>query len=98
MNERITRLKKGIEVEKYPLCIEKARLLTESYRKTEGEPTILRRAKALDHVLRNVTVFIEDDELHFQLKLRWLKMFFKYVTMPAHTFHSESKCIAISTV
>jgi len=63
MNERITRLKKGIEVEKYPLCIEKARLLTESYRQTEGEPTILRRAKALAHVLRNITIFIEDDEL-----------------------------------
>lgn len=31
------------------ICTERAELVTESYRKTEGEPRILRRAKALDH-------------------------------------------------
>ena len=63
MKKRIQHLKKSIEVEKYPLCIEKSRLLTESFRKTEGEPHIIRRAKALAHVLDHITIFIEADEL-----------------------------------
>jgi pyruvate formate-lyase/glycerol dehydratase family glycyl radical enzyme len=60
---RIERLRKGIDVDRYPLCIEKVRLLTESFKSTENEPMILRRAKALAHVLDNITIFIEDDQL-----------------------------------
>jgi pyruvate formate-lyase/glycerol dehydratase family glycyl radical enzyme len=63
MNQRINRLKQRLNVNKYPLCVEKVRLITESLRKTEGEPEILRRAKALAHFLENRTVFIEDDEM-----------------------------------
>jgi formate C-acetyltransferase len=40
------------------LNVERNRLLTESYKATEGEPMVLRRAKALSHVLRNMSVFI----------------------------------------
>jgi formate C-acetyltransferase len=63
MNSRIEKLKRTIDVDKYPLCIEKSRLLTESFKMTEGEPQVLRRAKALAHILDNITIFIEDDEL-----------------------------------
>jgi pyruvate formate-lyase/glycerol dehydratase family glycyl radical enzyme len=63
MNERITRLLESIAVDRYPLCIEKSRLMTESFRKTDGEPMILRRARALAHMLDNITIFIEDDQL-----------------------------------
>ena len=47
----------------FPLCLEKARLITESYRQTEGEPAIIRNAKAHAHVLENMPVIIGDDEL-----------------------------------
>ncbi|MFP3975694.1 MAG: glycyl radical protein [Dehalococcoidia bacterium] len=47
----------------FPLCTEKARLITESYRNTEGEPPIIRNAKAIAHVLENIPIWIEDDEL-----------------------------------
>lgn len=47
----------------FPLCIEKARLITESYRQTEGEPSILRHAKAYAHMLENIPVLIDKDEL-----------------------------------
>jgi formate C-acetyltransferase len=40
------------------LCLERARLVTESYKKTEGEPVVLRRAKAMANVLDNMTVWI----------------------------------------
>jgi formate C-acetyltransferase len=45
------------------LDLERAKLLTESYKETEGEPMILRRAKALAHILRHMTLFIRSGEL-----------------------------------
>ncbi|MEW6106918.1 MAG: pyruvate formate lyase family protein, partial [Bacillota bacterium] len=42
---------------------EKARYYTESWRTTEGLPTVIRRAKAFEHVLDNCTVLIQEDEL-----------------------------------
>jgi pyruvate formate-lyase/glycerol dehydratase family glycyl radical enzyme len=47
----------------FPLCIEKARLITESYKQTGGEPAIIRYAKAYSHMLENIPVLIDDDEL-----------------------------------
>ena len=63
MNTRIQKLRNSLEVERYPLCIKKSRLLTEAFKRTEGEQMVLRRAKALAHVLDNITIFIADDEL-----------------------------------
>lgn len=60
---RITRLVDHL-YEKMPV-IESARakLITESYRETEGEPVITRRAKAFAHILRNIPIIIRDEEL-----------------------------------
>lgn len=41
------------------ICVERPRLLTESYRMTEGEPMVIRRAKAIAHVLDNMTIFLQ---------------------------------------
>jgi pyruvate formate-lyase/glycerol dehydratase family glycyl radical enzyme len=45
------------------LCIERARLVTQSYRETEHEHILTRRAKAFDSIMRNMSVYILDDEL-----------------------------------
>ena len=63
MNQRVKKLKESLGVEKYPMCVEKARLVMEPYRQTEGESAILRRAKATAHYLDSKTIFIEDGEL-----------------------------------
>jgi len=39
---------------------ERARLVTQAYKATEGEPMSLRRAKAMAHYLDNMTVYIND--------------------------------------
>jgi len=44
------------------VCLERARLITESYRETEGEPMVTRRAKALKKILENMTIYIQDNE------------------------------------
>ena len=45
--------------------IESARaiLITESYKQTENEPMIIRRAKAYQHILENIPIIIRDQEL-----------------------------------
>lgn len=42
---------------------ERAILLTESYKETEAEPIITRRAKAFRHILENIPITIRDNEL-----------------------------------
>ena len=41
------------------ICVERPRLLTESYKETEGEPMVIRRGKAMAHILDNMTLFIQ---------------------------------------
>lgn len=41
----------------------RARLITESYKATEGENIMLRRAKAFEHILKNIPIVIRDEEL-----------------------------------
>lgn len=63
MNERVARMKESLRVNKYPLCVESFRLANESFDETAGEPTLLRRAKLHAHVLDNISIFIEPDDL-----------------------------------
>lgn len=60
------------------LCVERARLVTESYKETEGEPQIVRRSKALDKVLSEMTIFIQDEQMvvgNQASQLRWAPVF-----------------------
>lgn len=45
------------------ICIERGYLLTESYKETESEPPIIRRAKGLAKVLGGMTIGIDEGEL-----------------------------------
>ena len=47
----------------WTLDLERARLLTESYKQTEGEPMALRRAHALAHILEEMTLYIRPGEM-----------------------------------
>ncbi len=45
------------------ICAERAELITQSYKETEGLPMIIRRAKALEAILAKMTIRIQPDEL-----------------------------------
>ena len=45
------------------ICVERARYFTESFRRSEAEPLIIRRDRALANVLGKMTVFIKPGEL-----------------------------------
>ena len=63
MNERIEQLKQIIRPDKYTICTELARLITESWKETEGEPDVIRVAKAQANVLNKFPIFIQNGEL-----------------------------------
>ena len=45
------------------ICIERAKIVTESYKQSEGMPYIIRRASALKDLLEQMTIFIDEYEL-----------------------------------
>lgn len=45
------------------ISIDRARLLTESYKETEGEASVIRRAKAFKHVLENIPIYVPEGQL-----------------------------------
>lgn len=63
MNERIRNLKDHLFREKREISLERALLYTKSYKETEGEPTIIRRASATAYILDNVEIGIREGDL-----------------------------------
>jgi formate C-acetyltransferase len=61
--ERVRKLKVESVQARQDVCVERARYLTESYKKNQACPMIIRRAKALRGVLENINLFIEDKKL-----------------------------------
>lgn len=43
------------------VCVERAKFTTESYKEHVDKPMVLRRALCLENILKNMTIFIEDD-------------------------------------
>ena len=63
MTDRVKRMLDSLKVNKYPLCIESFKLANESLDETAGEAMLLRRAKLHAHVLDNISIFIEPEDL-----------------------------------
>lgn len=62
-SDRIPRLVAHLFEQMPQIEAERAVLLTESYRATEGEPLVLRRAKAFAHILEHLPITIRPEEL-----------------------------------
>ena len=62
-SERITKLVEDLYAKMPEIESARAVLITESYRRTEGEPIIIRRAKAFAHILENLPIVIRNQEL-----------------------------------
>lgn len=60
---RTCKLNGAMRSVKPSICIERAQLVTQSYRETEGMPAVLRRAYSLKYLLEHMTLRIEEDEL-----------------------------------
>jgi len=63
VTERTARLRDTLLKVTPKICSERARLLTESMKETEGQPMIIRRARGLEKILNDMPIFIRPDEL-----------------------------------
>jgi len=63
VTHRIERLRERLYRTPPEICVERARLYTESWQQTQGEPLAIRRARALAKVLDEMTVWVDDGEL-----------------------------------
>lgn len=63
VSERIKKLRADLLNPKREISLERALLYTESYKKSEGLSSVLRRAYATKHILENVEIDIDDNEL-----------------------------------
>ena len=61
--KRCQRLRKRVIGAQSHICLERAKIITRVYQQTEGEHILKRRAKALDAILKEMSVYILDDEL-----------------------------------
>ena len=61
--ERITRMVAHLYAKMPEIESARARLYTESFRQTEQEPMVVRKAKAFAHVLKNIPIIIRPEEL-----------------------------------
>ena len=70
-----------------PISLWRARLYTEAFKKTEGMPQPLRIAKSVENVVRNIPIYLDDEqmlagdpstwtsgsELHLENSVDWIK-------------------------
>ncbi|MBO6230059.1 MAG: glycyl radical protein [Ruminiclostridium sp.] len=62
-NKRAGRILAGFQGSRPVIDIERGKYFTESFRETEGQPLILRWAKALYNYAEHATVYVDDDQL-----------------------------------
>lgn len=62
-SDRIPKLIENLYAKMPEIESARAILITESYRQTENEPMVIRRAKAFAHILENIPIVIRDLEL-----------------------------------
>lgn len=61
--KRIHRFQKYMNERSATICPQRAEIITESFKQSEGEPIVIRRAKALDAILSQMDIYIEKDSL-----------------------------------
>lgn len=62
-HSRVFTLLERFEGQKPRIDVERALYFTQSMQQTEGQPLVLRWAKALMHIAQNISVYVQDDQL-----------------------------------
>lgn len=63
LTNRIAEMRENLRSQIPIICVERARLVTEFYKKPSMDPVPIRKAKMFKYILDNMTVYIKDPEL-----------------------------------
>lgn len=80
-SDRIYRLRENILDSKASVCTERAKIITEVYKRNEDKPVVIKRALAVKEILERMSIFISDGELivgNHSSKLRAAPIFPEY--------------------
>ena len=61
--DRLMRVQQKMTARIPTICPERAEIITQVFKNTEGEPIVIRRAKAMAEILKTMTIYIEEDML-----------------------------------
>lgn len=61
--ERVYKILNSFKNQKPIIDAERSKFFTESFKQTEGQPLVLRWAKALKHIAENITIYIDEHQL-----------------------------------
>jgi pyruvate formate-lyase/glycerol dehydratase family glycyl radical enzyme len=73
LTDRVKKRKQEYLAATSHLCAERSRLVTESWKETEGMPVVLRRAKLFQKIMEGISVAIWDDELIVGSQTKYLR-------------------------
>ena len=62
-SDRIKRLVDHLYAKMPEIEAARAELITESFKATEGQPVAMRKARAFEHILKNLPIIIRPEEL-----------------------------------
>ena len=62
-SDRIKRLVDHLYAKMPEIEAARAELITESFKATEGQPVVMRKARAFEHILKNLPIIIRPEEL-----------------------------------
>ncbi|MCY6372804.1 glycyl radical protein [Clostridium ganghwense] len=62
-SERVKRLRESVLSQTPRVCIERARYVTEAYKENEAQPIYIKRARAVEKTLKNMSIYIKNGEL-----------------------------------
>lgn len=62
-SERVKRLRENVLSKTPMVCRERARYITEAYKENEDQPIYIKRARAVERILNNMTIYIKAGEL-----------------------------------
>ncbi|AGK95647.1 glycyl radical protein [Clostridium pasteurianum] len=63
LTERMNNFREELLNARPMVCVERAKLITESYKEHADKPMVLRRALSLENILKNMSIFIEPETL-----------------------------------
>ncbi|MBI2957693.1 MAG: hypothetical protein HYY32_02500, partial [Chloroflexi bacterium] len=73
LTERVKKRKDEYLSAPVRICAERSRLVTEAWKETEGEPLIMRRARAFQKIMEGISVSIRDGELIVGSQTRYIR-------------------------
>ena len=85
LTDRVKKRREEYRAAKDHICAERSRLVTQSWKETEGEPVVLRRAKLFRKIMEGLSIVIRDGELIVGSQTKYIRGASPYIDFSPKT-------------